>query len=79
MRLDGRTVAFLAAALGVSTRGVDRMLESVRRMWSLSGLLDGIEPGNGPSAPFGPKRVGRPSSSRPRFLTTGSSLNALTI
>ena len=47
MRLDGRTIAFMAATLGVSASSVDRMLESIRRTWSLSGLLDGIEPRNG--------------------------------
>jgi DNA-directed RNA polymerase specialized sigma24 family protein len=48
MRLDGRTISYMAATLGVSTRSVDRMLESIRETWASSGLLDGIRPGNGP-------------------------------
>ncbi len=46
-RLDGRTIPFMAAALGVSPRSVDRMLEMIRRIWASSGLLDGIEPSEG--------------------------------
>jgi hypothetical protein len=37
----------MAAALGVSPRSVDRMLEMIRRIWASSGLLDGIEPWEG--------------------------------
>jgi hypothetical protein len=46
-RLDGRTIPYMAAALGVSPRSVDRMLEMIRRIWASSGLLDGIEPWEG--------------------------------
>jgi hypothetical protein len=44
MRLDGRTVPFMATALGVSPRSIDRMLEMIRRTWASSGLIDGIGP-----------------------------------
>ena len=44
MRLDGRTIAQMAIALGVSPRSVDRMLEMIRRIWASSGLIDGIGP-----------------------------------
>lgn len=42
MRLDGRTIPQMAAALGVSPRSVDRMLEMIRRTWASSGLIDEI-------------------------------------
>jgi ECF sigma factor len=51
MRLDGRTIAHMAAVLGVSPRSVDRMLEMIRRIWASSGLLDGIDPREGLRAP----------------------------
>jgi hypothetical protein len=44
MRLDGRTIAQMAAAFGVSPRSIDRMLEMIRRTWASSGLIDGIGP-----------------------------------
>jgi DNA-directed RNA polymerase specialized sigma24 family protein len=44
MRLDGWTIAQMATALGVSPRSVDRMLDSIRRLWSSTGLLDGMPP-----------------------------------
>jgi hypothetical protein len=44
MRLDGRTIAQMAAALGVSPRSVDRMLEMIRHTWASSGLIDGVGP-----------------------------------
>ena len=44
MRLDGWTIAQMATVLGVSARSVDRMLDSIRRLWSSSGLLDGMPP-----------------------------------
>jgi ECF sigma factor len=44
MRLDGRTIAQMAATLGVSPRSVDRMLEMIRRTWASSGLIDGVGP-----------------------------------
>jgi ECF sigma factor len=43
MRLDGRTIAHMAAVFGASPRSVDRMLEMIRKIWASSGLLDGIE------------------------------------
>jgi hypothetical protein len=48
MRLDGRTIPQMAALLGVSPRSVDRMLEMIRKIWSSSGLVDGIEAKEGP-------------------------------
>ena len=40
MRLEGYTVAQMASALGVSPRSINRMLETIRGIWSSSNLLD---------------------------------------
>jgi ECF sigma factor len=48
MRLEKRTIAYIAANLGVSPRSVDRMVETIRRIWEASGLVEGIEPRKDP-------------------------------
>jgi hypothetical protein len=44
MRLEMRTIAEMAAHLGVSPRSVDRKVEMIREIWASSGLADGIKP-----------------------------------
>ena len=43
MRFDGWTIAQMATALGVSPRSVDRMLDSIRRIWLSSDPLRGVK------------------------------------
>lgn len=39
MRIDGRSIAAIGDALGVSHRSVNRMVSEIRRIWEGSGLL----------------------------------------
>jgi hypothetical protein len=47
MRLDGYTIPQMAAALAVSPRTINRMLETIRGIWASSDLLDGFSPEKG--------------------------------